>query len=233
MRILLLILGLAAVVALIWVYLRWTQTGLLGNGEKSDDAAHYASLLNLYAQDYARHLDAAKNPERSWKDRMERLNQAKEAKQQHAQTLGEAPTDMRGQDLDSPPSADLHSLRRDLVDARKGHPDLPWQVLDEHEQIAHAQMLDRAATHLRTYGDTTSADELDARIEEINEELVRQQSDSPTPYLQLLELYQRQNDRDREAEVLQRALDQAKFDSDKQHQALRERLEKVKQLRGA
>lgn len=234
MRILLLILGLIAVAVAIWLYLRRSQWNLTGsNDHSSNEAEDYASLLNLYAQDCARHLDAAQNPERSWKDRMERLNKAEEAKQQHADKLGDAPTDMRGQDLDAPPSAEVHALRSELFNARKGDPDLPWHVLRKDEQLTHARVLERATIQLQTYGETESAQDLDSLIEEIYRDLIDRDPSSPTPYLRLIRLYRQRNDIDREMEFLQQALEQAEFDSEEHRQELQERLEHVRQHREA
>lgn len=231
MSILLFVLGLVAAATLIWAYLRWAQYGL--DDIKRDDAEHYASLLNLYAQDCTRHLDAAQNPDRSWKARMERLNQAEEAKQKHIDTLREAPTDMRDQDFDAPPSVNLHSLRSKLFNTRKGDPDLPWHMLQEDEQIAHAQTLERAAAQLRAYGDTASAHEVGTSAADIYRELIDQHSTHPVPYLKLAALYRRQAESDQERELLRRALDQAEFDSQEQRQDLQDRLEKLQELRGA
>lgn len=232
MRILLLVLVLSAVAVASWLYVRWAQTDTTSKNNR-DDAEHYASLLNLYAQDCARHLDAAQNPERSWKERMERLNHAEEAKRKHAETLVEAPTDMRGQDLESPPSANLQSLRRELFNARKGDPDLPWSLLQNHEQSAHAWALERAAAQLRSYGDTESAEELEALTEDIYRDLIRRTPKRTTPFLRLIALYRRQNDIDKETEVLRRALEQSTFDSEEQREDFQDRLEQLRELRGA
>lgn len=231
MRILLVVLGLVSVIILIWALRRWVQH--VRNDNEQDDAEHYASLLNLYAQDCARHLDAAQNPERSWNARMERLNEAEEAKQKHTETLRDAPTDMRDQDFDAPPSANLHSLRNDLFNARKGDPSLSRRVLRKDEQIDHARALERAAAHLRAHGDTPSADEVDALAADIYRELIAENPKQPAPYLHLAALYRRQEDTERERELLRQALDKVDFESQEQRRDLDDRLENLQHLRGA
>lgn len=233
MRTLFLILILAVVAILIWLFQRWVRAGLSRNEGKSNDAEHYASLLTLYAQDCARHLDAAQNPERSWQNRMERLNKAEEAKRKHVETLVEAPTDMRGQDLEHPPSSEIRSLRQELFNRRKGDPDLPRNVLRNHEKTAHARMLERAAAHLHAYGKEEEADELETLAEEIYRELITHDSSSITPYLRLAEIYRHHSEIDRETDVLQRGLEQADFESDEQREKVQKRLEQIRELRGA
>lgn len=230
MNLLLLALALTALAAVIWLFLRWAGIGRDASGE-SDDADHYTSLLNLYAQDCAQHLDAAQNPERSWEERMKRLNQAEEAKQQHADTLGEAPTDMRGRELVSPPSAQMRTLRQNLFRAGRGHPDLPWSVLQNDEKIEHAQQLERGAVQLRTYGDVESAEAVTALAETIYRDLVDREVSDSTPYIRLADLYRCRKEIDREADVLQQGLDHAHFDSDDQRRTLEDRLEHLRQRR--
>jgi len=193
------------------------EEGDNSQSEGGDDAAYYQQAIQHHAQTCQRHMRRARDESLPWKNRMQALQVANEAQEKCSEAFVEAvenqATDKLG-DLEKP-NHDFFKLENELFEPRKGDPALEWEYLPARLKCKHARELERC-------GHKDIA-------EDVYWSLVDEGFEGSRPYERLAIMYRNQ-DQDKEVEVLEIGMEQMRLSTGKKRQKFEDRLDRAREL---